>query len=140
LIESRTRGGFRAYQTQKSHGSFRLRGYDVGEYPAGLPATTAQRRRALRQFGKIFKVVTHCVRTSRQGVDEKYPLVPASSQSPAETVSSGQGLKKVDRNYNLIRLSPVCNAEFEFFADEPGRISYGDSANRSDNSLISKFF
>jgi hypothetical protein len=32
--------------------------------------TEAQQRRARAQFGKIFKVAIHCVRTSLQGVDE----------------------------------------------------------------------
>ena len=67
-------------------------------------------RRARHQFGKIFDAGFHRVCTSRQGVDEKYPRVRVASQSLAGTVSSGQGLEKVDRIYNLIRLSTVCNA------------------------------
>jgi hypothetical protein len=62
------------------------------------------------RFGKIFDGGFHRVCTSRQGVHAKYPRVRVISQSLAGTVSSGQGLKEVDRNYNLIRLSTVCNA------------------------------
>jgi hypothetical protein len=58
----------RALQTQKSHGSFRLRGHYVSENPVGLPATGQLRRRTHARFGKIFHLVIHCVYTSRRGV------------------------------------------------------------------------
>ena len=50
------------------------------ENPVGLPVTDAQRRRARAQFGKIFKVSIHCVRTSCQRVDDIYPRVRGLSQ------------------------------------------------------------
>jgi hypothetical protein len=67
--------------------------------------TEAQQRRARPQFGKIFKVAIHCVRTSLQGVDE-HISARAHAKSTARfdpPVSvSGQADRQVDEINNLI--------------------------------------